>query len=335
LWLEKLYDAAVISATHEARHEFQQLGCPEGTQLDNLRRLLDWLLGNFESKAAFFWLYGDPGVGKSSIAQTFAVQCARDRRLLASFFFSRNHTLRSSHTSLMATIIHQAVTAVPELKPLVADAMEKYPSILKKRLKDPIIHLLVEPIDDLITSGFDKSSIPNLIIIDGLDECYGASNQRSILKEFTEALPLCRHRLRILITSRHEVEIKMMFNSEPLRRRSTRMALASFKPGVDSREVFIRTCVIIGLAMAIVKLGVGRVMLWMMAMSGSVILGGLVLITVGWLVFMLILLVVCFILGKDVADAWAQHVNAKLEALWFYNFLVEFSKAFNNVHYRR
>ena len=89
----------------------------------------------------------------------------------------------------MATIIHQAVTAVPELKPLVADAMEKYPSILKKRLKDPIIHLLVEPINDLITSGFNKSFIPNLIIIDGLDECYGASNQRSILKPSPKRYP--------------------------------------------------------------------------------------------------------------------------------------------------
>ena len=256
MWLEKLYDAAVISATHEARHEFQQLGCPEGTQLDNLRRLLDWLLGNFEPKAAFFWLYGDAGVGKSSIGQTFAVQCARDRRLLASFFFSKNHAPRSSHTSLMATIIHQAVTAVPELKPLVADAMEKYPSILKKRLKDPIIHLLIEPINDLITSGFDKSFIPNLIIIDGLDECYGASNRCAILKAFAEALPLCRHRLRVFITSRPGVEIKMMFNSEPLCHCSTRMALVSFKPSVDIRRVFI----LIGLTVAVLSIGVGPAM---------------------------------------------------------------------------
>jgi len=163
----------------------------------------------------------------------------------------------------MATIIHQAVTAVPELKPLVADSIGKYPSILKKRLKDPIIHLLVEPINDLITSGFDKSSIPNLIIIDGLDECYGASNQRSVLKAFTEALPLCHHRLRILITSRPEAEIKMMFNSELLRCRSTRMGLASFKPGVDIHRVFI----VIGLAVAVFLIGVGPAMWWMMVIT--------------------------------------------------------------------
>jgi len=230
----------------------------------------------------------------------------------------------------MATIIHQAVTAVPELKPLVADSMEKYPSILKKRLKDPIIHLLVEPINDLITSGFDKSSIPNLIIIDGLDECYGASNQRSVLKAFTEALPLCHHRLRILITSRPEAEIKMMFNSELLRCRSTRMALASFKPGVDIHRVFI----VIGLAVAVFLIGVGPAMWWMMVISLSVIFGGLVLMAVGGFVFTLILLVVWFIAGKDVAEAWDRYVKTKLEALWLFNFLLEFSKAMNNVYYR-
>jgi len=69
----------------------------------------------------------------------------------------------------------------------------------------------------------------------------------------------------------------------------------------------------------------------MTVISFSVILGGMVLMTVGGFVFLLILLVVWFIAGKDVAQAWDQYVNDKLEALWFYNFLVEFSKAFNTI----
>ena len=81
-------------------------------------------------------------------------------------------------------------------------------------------------------------------------------------------------------------------------------------------------------------IGVGPAMWWMMVISMSVIFGGLVLMAVGGFVFTLILLVVWFIAGKDVAEAWDRYVKTKLQALWLFNFLLEFSKAMNNVYYR-
>jgi len=89
-WLKMLRKAAVISATHEAEQEYQRPGCHEGTRLAVLERLMRWLVGKFEPETIFLWLYGDAGAGKSSICQTFAVKCAQEQRLLASFFFWRN-----------------------------------------------------------------------------------------------------------------------------------------------------------------------------------------------------------------------------------------------------
>jgi len=238
-----LQNAAVISATHDAGHEFQRPGCHEGTRLAVFARLMDWLVGNIEPNAIVLWMYGDAGAGKSSIGQTFAVKCAEKRRLLATFFFWRNDPQRSSHTALVATLIHQAVTIVPALRALVAIVIDRDPSILEKHLKLQIISLLIEPINELVsTPDFDQSSIPTLILIDGLDECSTDINQVSILKAFAEALPLCRHNLKILIASRAEVEIVSTFNSSPLIHRCTRLGLnASFQADADIEKFLVDT----------------------------------------------------------------------------------------------
>jgi len=201
---------------------------------------MGWLFGNFEPQALFLWLYGDAGAGKSSIAQTFAIQNAQQGRVLGSFFFWRDDAQRSTHLGVVATLVYQAVIAVPALRSLVSSAIELDPAIFKKHLKVQLISLLVDPINTLIcTPGFNVSCIPSLIVIDGLDECSTTELQCSILKAFADALPLCGHRLRVLITSRPEVEIKAMFNTFPINL-STRIALdASFKPDADIRKYLV------------------------------------------------------------------------------------------------
>jgi len=197
-----------------------------------------WLVGKFEPETIFLWLYGDAGAGKSSICQTFAVKCAQEQRLLASFFFWRNDPRRSSHTSLMATLIHQAVAAIPDLRTLVAAAIDRDPSIFQKHLERQIVSLLVEPINELVsTPELDQSSLPALILIDGLDECASTAGQCEILEAFSKALSRCRLGLKILIASRSEVDIMAAFNSNPLSHLSTRIALnASFCPDEDMRK---------------------------------------------------------------------------------------------------
>jgi len=232
---------AAISATHDAGQEFQRPGCHKNTRVAVMDRLRDWLLLKFKPEAAFLWLYGDAGAGKSSISQTFAVRCAEERHLLGSFFFWKDDSQRSTYSFLITTLVYQAVTAVPALKDIVNEAIERDPAIFQKHLKVQLITLLINPINDLVDMvGFDPSVIPNLILIDGLDECSTADAQCSILESLTDTLLLCRHRLKVLIASRPEVEIKSTFNSDPLLSCSTRLALdASFKPNDDIRRFLV------------------------------------------------------------------------------------------------
>jgi len=193
---------------------------------------MDWILGIVEFNAIFMWLYGQVGAGKSTIAQTLAELCAREHRLLGSFFFFRTGARRSSVDSLVATIAYHVATVVPQLQTIISSIIEKDPLIFQKSFKVQFTTLLIDPINSL--SDEDRLFMPNVIIIDGLDECVDREEQRHILKVLSETVLECSIGLRILIVSRPEVEIQGAFNSDSLRPLSTRLALDnSFKPDDD------------------------------------------------------------------------------------------------------
>jgi len=235
--------AAVITATHDAGHEFQRPGCHRNTRVSVLRRLKDWIIGFEEPEAIFLWLCGDAGAGKSSIAQSLCAQLAQEGQLLGSFFFWRNDPERSTHIALVATLVYQAVIALPGLGDLVAAVVEQDPAIFNKHFKIQLISLLINPINTLIsTTDINPSSIPSVIVIDGLDECSGRDIQCSLLSSLACAIPKCNLRLRVLISSRPEVEIKSVFNSKPLLDLSCRLALhASFETDTDIRKFLVDT----------------------------------------------------------------------------------------------
>jgi replicative DNA helicase len=52
-----------------------------------LTQIMKWAKGDGERR--MYWLKGMAGTGKSTIALTIACECYNDRRLGASFFFSR------------------------------------------------------------------------------------------------------------------------------------------------------------------------------------------------------------------------------------------------------
>ncbi|KDR71138.1 hypothetical protein GALMADRAFT_807798 [Galerina marginata CBS 339.88] len=240
----RIEKAAVSAAMHTSGEEFQRPGCYENTRVAVLERLRNWgVAGKAEEDAdeRVMWLYGDAGAGKSAIAQTLAVDCAKMNRLLGSFFFFRNDPDRADHSHLVVTLIYQAVTVIPTLKAHVAAIVEQDPKIFEKDLELQLQSLLIDPLNALARRpGFSLSSIPRFIIIDGLDECSTPDKQSHLLKVLVRMLQKCAIPLKVLIASRPEIEIKAAFNSAPLTSLATRLALDnSFKPGADIRH-FLR-----------------------------------------------------------------------------------------------
>jgi len=230
---------AVSAAMHTSGEAFDRPGCCEDTRVAVLKRLWDWVL---EAQAGIMWLYGDAGAGKSAIAQSLAVQSHEAKHLIASFFFSRNDSRRSTQASFIATLVYQAVKAIPALKPLIYSVIDEDPMIFEQTLEVQLESLLVEPLNELFgPSGIANHTIPRLIIVDGLDECSTPKAQCHILKVVLQAIQRCNLPLKILISCRPEIEIKSAFNSNPLAGLSTRVALDNtFQPEEDIKTFLKR-----------------------------------------------------------------------------------------------
>lgn len=184
------------------------------TQVDVLKVIQDWY--GDENGEPIFWLCSMSGAGKSTIARTVAaalclgIHLDNDMDLKsniflgASFFFSRGGDRRSSQGCL-TTIAKCLADGRPELKSLIAEAVQKHDNIESKGLTEQWEHLIYQPL-----SKFSKRlahPIRLVVVIDALDECdHDDRDVPQLLGLFKQVAewnmePL---QLRILVTSRPE-----------------------------------------------------------------------------------------------------------------------------------
>jgi hypothetical protein len=153
--------------------------------------------------------------------------------LLASFFFSRDDPSRSNINSLIATLVYQIISNLPDVREAILGAIEHDPLIFSKSFAVQMETLIVAPLQPLAEAGFfNDSSSRRLVIIDGLDECSDPKAQQNIL----QILANSQHRLRlvVLIASRPEQHISLTFNTGLLSSITSRLALdGSYVPDKD------------------------------------------------------------------------------------------------------
>src|ERR1700685_2562924 len=78
-------------AMPDASYEFQKkYPCDPGTRTEILDDIMEWIDDISDTARCFFWMSGDPGVGKSAITASIAKACIRRKILWAQFFINRN-----------------------------------------------------------------------------------------------------------------------------------------------------------------------------------------------------------------------------------------------------
>ncbi|KAK1215683.1 hypothetical protein PQX77_021688 [Marasmius sp. AFHP31] len=240
---KSLWDAvAGVGATHTSEQQFARGECLEGTREKALRVIDDWIVSDKRS-VPMLLLSGTAGVGKSAIAMTVAKSC-EETALVASFFFFRAEPKRNNPSALMLTVAHGLVTKIPSLRTFIHQRIAEDPMVLEAKLEDQFRELILKPVVGrkwrrYLRKCLAKISLaqkdPNLVIIDGLDECGGEETQLRILSTIRSSYRQSpRSPLRFLICSRPEAWIQEAFNARDLGRITQRVVLdETFQPDRD------------------------------------------------------------------------------------------------------
>ncbi|KAK1219407.1 hypothetical protein PQX77_017879 [Marasmius sp. AFHP31] len=150
---------------------------------------------------------------------TVAKSCEEDG-LVASFFFFRSDSRRNNPDALALTIALGLVSKIPSLRTLINRRIFQNPTILEANLEDQFRELVWKP--SLETDGLESErrslrKVPNLVIIDGLDECGDEDTQKHVLATILSSYqqsPWACPPLKFLICSRPEAWIREVFDEE-------------------------------------------------------------------------------------------------------------------------
>jgi len=186
--------------------------CTEGTRVDILERVYQWALNTSPNSPSIFWLTGQAGSGKSTIAYTVARHFDEGENgdpnpgpniLGANFFCSRQFEETRRRSNIILTLVYKLSRQCKSYATALYNS-NKFDSaeILNKQMKD----LLVDPWAKSISQRPSEFP-PYLIVVDALDEIEnegGSSFLRGLVKTVDDGHLKA---LKFFITSRPDPEL--------------------------------------------------------------------------------------------------------------------------------
>ena len=187
-------------------NQHEDLCLPE-TRTELRQQIAEW--GTSRHGKCIFWLNGKAGTGKSTISRTVAHSFSEQGLLGGSFFFKRGEGDRGNARRLISTIARQLAASTPQLLPGILKAIQDDPDIPSKSLQIQFDQLLLQPLLNLAQT--DQRTGMRVMVIDALDECEHEDNIRLILRLLPQLHESGSVHLRIFLTSRPELPIRLGF----------------------------------------------------------------------------------------------------------------------------
>jgi hypothetical protein len=186
--------------------------CTLGTRVDLLQEIITWANKSTPGSPSVFWLTGQAGAGKTtiavSVANHFAEDSAMQRTVLgANFFCSRQFPEMRDAVRIIPTIAYQLARKCSQF----ADALvvhHNFDSVFRP-VKEQLPRLLVNPW--IQCQSQVKSA--HLIVIDALDELSDLGSTIFLGALFTLISQSKLKGLKFLITSRSEPKIVRLIDS--------------------------------------------------------------------------------------------------------------------------
>ena len=184
----------------------QDRRCLDGTRTGLLKKITDWVVGQEDATHGnTYWIYGLPGIGKTSLAHSICAKLDYQKQLAGSFFCRMNDPDLSEPRKILPTLINKLAIIFPPFRAIVADRLHKTPNLTPESMEYAVflefIRALLHP---------PKKAL--VFVIDALDECGSAQSRSNILKALTDAAAEAPW-LKVIITSRPEVDIQDFFHS--------------------------------------------------------------------------------------------------------------------------
>ncbi len=184
-------------------------GCMEGTRQSILNQIMAWVTNPLEGCDAprrhTYWLYGSPGIGKTSLAHSICEKLHDQNHLAGAFFCRRDDPNLSEPRNILPSLVNKLAGIFPPFRSVVAEYLRNDPNLTSKSMKyslflDFIHNLPRNPTHALV------------FVIDALDECGDDQSRQLLLRVLTDAATHVPW-LKIIVTSRPEVDIQTFFEA--------------------------------------------------------------------------------------------------------------------------
>ena len=180
----------------------------EGTRQTILSRIIAWVAEPQERGDTphrnTYWLYGSPGIGKTSLAHSICASLYKGKHLAGAFFCRRDDPHLSETRNIIPTLIYKLAITFPPFRNVVAQRLRNDANLAPESMEGSLFLEFIRslPCHPKYTLAF---------VIDALDECGNTQSRPGILKVLTEAATQAPW-LRVIVTSRPEADIQCYFN---------------------------------------------------------------------------------------------------------------------------
>ena len=183
------------------------LRCMDGTREVLLNKIIAWVADQSAptNGSNIYWIYGLPGIGKTSLAHSICGRLHDRKQLAGAFFCQRDDPNLNEPRNILPTLIHKLAIVFPPFRSIVAKHLRNDPDLTPKSMKETFLLDLIRalprhPRDSLV------------FVIDALDETGGTLTRPGILRALTDAAAHTPW-LRVIITSRPEIDIQRFFGA--------------------------------------------------------------------------------------------------------------------------
>src|SRR6267154_1199208 len=187
----------------------RNLCCMDGTHQSLLNQITDWVANKSDQENVLqrnaYWLYGSPGIGKTSLAHSICASLHERNHLAGAFFCRRDDPNLSEPINILPTFIYKLAILFPPFRTIVAKHLRDDPNFTPESMKGSLFL-------DFIRSLPRLPERTLVFVIDALDECGDAKSRPRLLKDLTNVATQASW-LKIIITSRTEVDIRHFFDT--------------------------------------------------------------------------------------------------------------------------